>query len=193
MIRDGLERLLEAEADISLAGHADDGVSACELTRVLAPDILLLDIEIPILPGLDVLRRLSDTGTMRPTLLLAATPVSEAEMTTALKLGAHGVVVKDSASDVLLQSLRAVARGGPCPPQPILSRPVRAVLQRKLTPRERQVVQLVLSGASNKMIAQSLSLSEDTVKHHLMRIFDKTGVSSRLALAMFVMEHGLLG
>ncbi|MEY4007778.1 MAG: hypothetical protein RLZZ467_820, partial [Gemmatimonadota bacterium] len=90
-------------------------------------------------------------------------------------------------------SLRAVARGGTCPPQPIPSRPARTVLQRKLTPRERQVVQLVLSGASNKMIAQALSLSEDTVKHHLMRIFDKTGVSSRLALAMFVMEHGLLG
>ena len=198
LVRDGIRLLLGTAGDIALVGDAEDGVTAFETVRTLKPDVLLLDVNIPMVSALDLLRQLLDAGCAPPTILLSRVPLDEPTLATAGKLGVAGVVRDESPSEVLLTTIRMVggARGrGPAEggdgTMPTVRRPAPS-LRRQLTPRERQVVQLVLDGASNKSIAQSLSLSEDTVKHHLMRVFDKTGVSSRLSLALFVMEHGLL-
>jgi two-component system nitrate/nitrite response regulator NarL len=205
IFRDGLRRLLEAESDLKVIGEACDGAEAVKMARQLKPDILLLDLAMPRMPGLEALREISSgpaAGAVRVILLTAA--AEKKQIVEALQLGARGVVLKDSATQLLLTSIHTVMAGEYWVGRESVSNLVQYLRnlvqssgeeakQRKfgLTPRELEIVSAVVAGYSNKEIAEYFKISEDTVKHHLSNIFDKLGVSTRLELALFAVNQAL--
>ncbi len=204
IFRDGLRRLLEAEPGLKVLGEASDGAEAVRLARQLKPDILLLDLAMPKHPGLEALRELS-TGAATPVRVILLTAAAEkSQIVEALQLGARGVVLKDSATQLLLKAIHTVMSGEYWVGRESVSNLVQYLRtlvqstsddarQKKfgLTPRELEIVAAVVAGYSNKEIAEYFKISEDTVKHHLSNIFDKLGVSTRLELALFAVNQSL--
>jgi len=204
IFRDGLRRLLEAESDFSVVGEAADGAEALKLARQLKPDILLLDLAMPRMPGMTALRQLTDGQVPVRTIVLAAA-VGKEQIVEALQLGARGVVLKESATQMLLKCIRTVMAGEFWVGRESVSDLVQYLRQavasaaaepRKknfgLTRRELEIVATIVAGYTNKDIAQKFAISEDTVKHHLTNVFNKLGVSTRLELALFAINHNLV-
>ncbi|MBC8645722.1 MAG: response regulator transcription factor [Thermoanaerobaculia bacterium] len=203
IVRDGLRRLLETEPDFQVVGQAADGREAVKLVREVQPEILLLDLSMPRLPGLEVLRELSDSASPVRTILLAAA-IEKEQIVEALQMGARGVVLKESATQLLFKGIRTVMAGQFWVGREKVSDLVAALRglvasggdkpdkNFGLTRRELEIVSTIVAGYTNRDIAQKFSLSEDTVKHHLTHIFDKLGVSSRLELAMFAVNHRIV-
>jgi DNA-binding NarL/FixJ family response regulator len=206
IFRDGLRRLLESEPNLKVVGEACDGAEAVKLARQLKPEILLLDLAMPRHPGLEALREMSTgagpNNSVRVILLTAA--AEKNQIVEALQLGARGVVLKDSATQLLLKSIHTVMAGEYWVGRESVSNLVqylRTLVQSSgeearqkkfgLTPRELEIVSAVVAGYSNKEIAEYFKISEDTVKHHLSNIFDKLGVSTRLELALFAVNQSL--
>lgn len=203
IFRDGLARLLEVEPDLKVIGAAADGADAVKLVETLRPDLLLLDLAMPGMAGLAALRELKSRSTQAKVILLTAA-IESAEIVSALQLGAHGVVLKESASELLFKSIRAVMAGRYWVGRKRVA-DLAATLRELsaesppigrrhfgLTPRELEIVGVILGGYSNNDIAVRFSISEKTVKHHLTNIFDKLGVSNRLELALFALHHNLV-
>ena len=198
-----MKRLLESEGEFKVIGEACDGIEAVAMARQLIPEVMLLDLAMPRRQGLDTLRELSsDARSVRVILLTAA--AEKEQIVEALQLGARGVVLKDSATQILLKSIRAVMNGEYWVGRESVSNlvqylrtlvtPASAFPQRnkyRLTPRELEIIAAVVAGFANKEVAQYFKISEDTVKHHLSNIFDKVGVSSRLELALFAVNQSL--
>jgi two-component system nitrate/nitrite response regulator NarL len=198
IFRDGLRRLLEAEPELRVIAEAADGLEAVRLVEQHKPDLLLLDLAMPRRPGLEVARILSESPQpVRIVLLTAA--IESHQVLEAIRMGVRGVVQKDAATELLLKAIRTVMSGQYWVGREkvadiveLLRRPAPAARKNfGLTPRELEIVGTVVSGYSNRDIAQKLKVSEDTVKHHLTNIFNKTGVSSRLELALFAINHRL--
>jgi two-component system nitrate/nitrite response regulator NarL len=196
--RCGLRKLLETQPDFDIVGEATGGADAVRSTHELKPDVLLLVLTMPELSGLDMLRQMNgDRATVRTILLTPA--IDTSDTVKVLHFGARGIVLKDSPTQLLFKSIRCVFGGELWLGREAVSDVVQALSalngQRtqspasRLTAREREVLTLVVTGYTNKDIAQKLSISEDTVKHHLTSIFDKTGVSNRLELALFAIHH----
>ena len=168
------------------------------MTKDLQPDVLLLDVSMPRLSGLEVLRRLPKE--IATHILLLTAHIEKAKVVDALLLGAQGVVPKQSASEMLFKSIRTVMAGEFWVSRDMTSELVGALrgplgLGPKslgLTRRELEVIEAVVGGRVNKDIAQTFNISEYTVKHHLTRIFDKLGVTNRVELAMFAVNHDLV-
>ena len=203
IFRAGLRRLLEAEPGFEVVGEAADGSEVVALVEQLRPDILLLDMAMPRVSGLEVLRALADRGTPVRTIVLTAA-IDPTAFVKALQLGAWGLVMKEAATDLLFKSVRSVVAGQYWVGRDSVSDLVRALRQPDaapdpgprptfdLTARELEVLSAVVGGHTNKEIAQKFSLSEDTVKHHLSNIFDKVGASNRVELTLFAVHHRLL-
>jgi two-component system nitrate/nitrite response regulator NarL len=201
IFRDGLRRLLEAEPHLRVVGEAADGAEAVTLVRQLEPDILLLDLAMPRVPGMDALRELASAKHPVRTILLTAS-VERPQILEALQLGARGVVLKESATQVLLKSITTVMAGSYWVGRESVPDLKELVLDNAapeqpggtygLTRREMQMVAAIVEGSSNREIAQKFNVREDTVKHHLTSIFSKLGVSTRLELALFAIEHRLV-
>jgi len=203
IFRDGLRRLLEAEPGLKVIGEACDGAEAVRMARQLKPDILLLDLAMPRHPGLEALRELG-TGQQFVRVILLTAAAEKQQIVEALQLGARGVVLKDSATQLLLKSIHTVMSGEYWVGRESVSNLVqylRSLVQSSgeearqkkfgLTPRELEIVSAVVAGYANKEIAEYFKISEDTVKHHLSNIFDKLGVSTRLELALFAVNQSL--
>jgi two-component system nitrate/nitrite response regulator NarL len=202
IFRDGLRRLLESEPNLMVVGEAADGAEAVQLTERLHPDIVLLDLAMPRMPGLDALRELAQTSQPARTIVLTAL-IERRQMLEALQLGARGVVLKESATQVLLKSIETVMAGGywvgresvPDLRELVLRdlpREEPAGTQYGLTPREQQMVEAIVEGLSNREMAQKFGVREDTVKHHLTSIFSKLDVGTRLELALFALDKRLV-
>lgn len=204
LLREGLRSLLKAEPGLQVVGEAGDGAEAVKLVRRLQPDILLLDLAISGRPCLEVLRELGASRSPVRTLLLAST-AERKHTVEALRLGARGAVLKESAGRLLIKGIRAVMEGKYWVGHESVAALVDCLRELteaaragtapspyRLTPRELQIVSLVVAGHSNKNIAEKFSLSEDTVKHHVSNIFDKLGVCNRLELALFAVKHRLV-
>jgi DNA-binding NarL/FixJ family response regulator len=204
IFRDGLRRLLEAETDLSVVGQAVDAAEAIQLAQTVQADILLLDVAMPKVSGLEALQTLVEMPNP-PAVILLTAAIDRADIVRALQVGARGVVLKESATAMLLKAIRVVMEGGYWVGResvsdlmlalrnlgPIPERP-EGIPSYSLTPREIQIVGLILGAAGNKKIADTLNISEKTVKHHLTNIFEKLGVSNRLELALFAAQHNLL-
>jgi DNA-binding NarL/FixJ family response regulator len=201
IFRAGLRRLLESEPDFEVVGEAGDGEEAVRITRQLKPDVLLLDVSMPRMTGLEALRELE--GDVKTILLTASLATSE--IVTALQVGARGIVRKESATQVLFKSIRCVQNGEYWVERESVKDLVQTLRQLvtkseaatrqarfNLTPREMEILAAVVAGCSNKEIAKQFKLSENTVKHHVSNIFDKMGVSTRVELALAAMHHGLV-
>jgi DNA-binding NarL/FixJ family response regulator len=205
VFRQGLMSVFRTEPEFKIVGEAVDGKQALELTQKLHPDILLLDMIMPRLTGLDTLRELANAPAPVRTIVLTAS-IEKEQIAQALQLGARGIVLKDAPTDVLLASIRTVMNGQFWVGQEKVTDLVeilRSYLPREsdaksvkktfgLPVRELDVVAAIVSGFTNREIAQKFSISEQTVKHHLRNIFDKVGVSNRLELALFAINHQLI-
>ncbi len=195
--------MLQSDHGLEVVGDCGDGDEAITQTLELLPDILLLDLSMPRLPGLEAMRAIMNNSPSVKIILLTAT-ITTQQIIEALQIGARGIVLKDALAGDLTNAIRAVVGGDYW----IGGRRVvnlvgalhdlmqqAAVPERKtfgLTPREMEVVGCIVEGCSNRDIAKQFSLSEETVKRHLSNIFDKTGVSTRLELAMFAIAHHLV-
>jgi DNA-binding NarL/FixJ family response regulator len=205
LFRDGLRRLLQSEPGFEVVGEAADGDELLGLVRKAKPDILLLDLSMPRRDGMAVLRELAAAKIPVRTLLLTAA-IDQGQIVQALRLGAYGVILKESTTQRLFDSIRCVMAGQYWLGRESVSDLVKALRSAGgspdrgnglrgrdfgLTPRELEIVTLVVAGYSNPDIAQRCSISEQTVKHHVSNIFDKLGVSNRLELALFAVNHRL--
>jgi DNA-binding NarL/FixJ family response regulator len=194
VIRDGLGRLIGALEDIELVGVAGDGEEAVERCRQHAPDVVLMDLDMPRLDGIEATRRLLAD---RPdTAVLVLTSFSDRpRIMGALEAGASGYLLKDVEADEVAEGIRAAARGE----SPLDPRAARTVLTARAEPdpleelsaREREVLGLLLEGLPNKLIARRLEITEKTVKSHLTRIFREIGVTDRTQAALWAERHGL--
>jgi two-component system nitrate/nitrite response regulator NarL len=204
LFREGLRVLLETEPCFQVVGYASDGAETVRLAKQLKPDVLLLDVVMPRMGGLDTLRALRKHR-LRVKTILVTGAIERTAVLNALQLGARGVVLKDVDPELLFKSIHVAMRGeywmdraavsdlvtalreaSPQPDVPAAQRPF------GLTRRELEIVTAVAGGQSNREIAQQLRISEETVKHHLTRIYDKVGASTRLELALFARHHGLV-
>lgn len=196
IFRDGLKRLLESEPGFTVIAEAADGVEAVRVAREARPDILLLDVAMPRMGGIEAMGTPDVTAT-RVILLTAA--IDAGELLRAVQFGARGVVLKESATRNLIEGIHRVMDGKLLIGTEIADDLAQAVRQAGsqrerpygLTPREIEIVNAIAAGDSNREVAARLSISLQTVKHHLTSIFDKTGTSSRLELALFAIRNGV--
>ena len=201
IFRDGLRKLLEVADDVQIVGEASNGVECVKMLAKFKPDILLLDLRMPEKDGLGVLEEVNfDSLPTRVIVLTAAE--DDRDVVRAMRLGARGVVLKQSASDLLLKSIRKVADGEIWLDNRMTAEVMKAFSKSSesgprrekplLSDREKEIVQLVAQGFRNKEIGEKLFISEQTVKNHLHNIFDKLGVSDRLELALYAIHHRLI-
>jgi two-component system, NarL family, nitrate/nitrite response regulator NarL len=203
MFREALRKLLETDPLVHVVGEAANGRDAINLAKALRPDILLLDLLMPVTPGLAALRELATLTPPVRTLLLTA-EVGDADVIEALQLGARGIVMKHSATDLLFKSIHTVMAGQYWVGRECVGNIIESMRERAqtsgtavpqptfgLTARQLEIVSAIVAGSTNHDIAQQFSISSKTVKYHLTKMFDRLGVSNRIELALFAVQHRL--
>ena len=195
VVRAGLVELLEGSADFEVAGVAADGREAVELAAETRPDVVLMDLAMPNLTGIEATREIvAAHGEARVVVLTASS--DRARVLDALDAGAAGYLLKDAEPAEIFDGIRAASRGE----APLAPKAASAVLSERsekrsadLSKRETEVLGLVAEGLPNKLIARRLEISEKTVKAHLTRVFERIGVSDRTQAALWARERGLGG
>ena len=193
VVRAGIVGLLAGEPDLEVVGEAADGAQACDLAAALQPDVVLMDLWMPVMDGTTATERiLAATPTVRVVVL--TTYETDADILRAVEAGATGYLLKDTPRDDLVAAVRAVA-GGETVLAPSVARRLVAGVRNaaeRLTARELEVLAAVASGGSNAQIGVELFISEATVKTHLLRIFAKLGVDDRTRAVTVALERGIL-
>jgi DNA-binding NarL/FixJ family response regulator len=193
VIRDGLGRLISALDDVELVAVAADGAEAVAQCARHAPDVVLMDLDMPVLDGIEATRLIAAAHPQ--TAVVVLTSFSDGpRILGALDAGACGYLLKDVDADAVAEGIRAAARGE----SPLDPRAARTILDARSAPdpleglsdREREVLKLLVEGLPNKLIARRLEISEKTVKSHLTRIFRELGVTDRTQAALWAERHG---
>jgi DNA-binding NarL/FixJ family response regulator len=201
IVREGIKRLLESDPRYKVVAEAKTGREAIRVVQSLRPDLLLLDISMPEMSGLDALPQLTQSRSTKVIVLTAS--IDPPAIQQAMQHGARGVVLKTAGSETLLAAIRAVMQGRYWLDRESVADLVQVVRQLSgttrqsrhlfgLTDRQLEIIEKVVRGLTNREIAHSLTISEETVKHHLTQIFNKTGVSTRLELALMATQRGLV-
>jgi DNA-binding NarL/FixJ family response regulator len=201
-VRWALRLVLDAEADIEVVDEAADGAEAVEKARWRGVDVVVLDLRMPRLDGIAAIRRIAESVNPAPAVVALTTFDVDEYLFGALQAGAAGFVLKDSEPALLVDAVRAAAKGqGLIDPQ-VTRRTIRRFAELAprrppagldlLTPREREVLWHVAHGMSNAEIAGALTVGEGTVKTHVARVLAKLGLRTRVHLAIYAYEHGLL-
>jgi DNA-binding NarL/FixJ family response regulator len=207
LLRMGFRMVLDAQPDLELVGEAGDGQEALDLVGELQPDVVLMDVRMPGMDGVEATRRIVERGDRSRVIILTTFDVDEYAYA-ALRAGASGFLLKDAPPADLLSAIRAVASGDAVVapsttrrllselahrlPQPDRARPAEDPQLAVLTPREREVLVAVARGLSNAEIAVDLVLSEATVKTHVGRILAKLELRDRVQIVVFAYDHGLV-
>jgi DNA-binding NarL/FixJ family response regulator len=196
VVRSGLGQLLSTAPDLELAGEAKDGQEAVDVAEIVAPDVILMDISMPVLDGVEATRRIMarDPGAR---IVMLTSLADNRQILDALEAGASGYLLKHAAPDELLGAIRAAA-AGEAPLDPKAARalldsrraaPAAGDKHKALSAREQEVLRLVAQGLANKQIGRRLGISERTVKAHLTNVFSALGVSDRTQAALWAREH----
>lgn len=201
LLREGLKQILELEDDIEVVAQAGDGEEAIEKAQEYNPDVMLLDINMPKINGIETLRRLKDLGINSKTIMLTIHEDREYLFET-MKIGANGYVLKDSDADGLIKAIRDVNHGKTYIQPSIASILVEELNEKgkidgdyakieSLTKREYEVLTLIAGGLNNREIANKLFISEKTVKNHVSNIFKKLEVNDRIQAAIFAFKNNI--
>jgi DNA-binding NarL/FixJ family response regulator len=196
IVREGLQILLMEESEFEVVGTAADGATAVNLVEKLSPDVILMDLVLPDLNGIEVTRRiLRSHPSMR--VLILTTFAEDQSVRDAIRAGATGYLLKDVLKPDLLRALRDTAAGRAALHPEAQQHLMRQVTENEtppphasLTKREADILRLIAGGRSNKEIALALSLTEGTVKGYVSTIFDKLGVEDRTQAALYAVKHG---
>lgn len=193
LVREGLSRLLGGVPDIDVVALAADGNEVVRLADEHRPDVILMDLRMPGIDGSEATRRVLKNDPTPQIVILTSFSERE-EILTALDAGAIGYLLKDAEPDELIRGIRAAAQGE----SPLAPRAARTLIgsrsappRHQLSDREREVLQLVTRGLSNKLIARELGISEKTVKAHLTTVFQRIGVTDRVQAAMWARDHDM--
>jgi DNA-binding NarL/FixJ family response regulator len=203
LVRAGFRMILESQDDIEVVGEAADGYQALGLAREFRPDVILMDIRMPDLDGIAATRQLTDSGTSGAKVIILTTYELDEYLFDALQAGASGFLLKDVVPEELIRGVRVVADGGallaPSVTQTLIAtfaaKPRRTSLAANLsclTPRELEILTLVGTGRTNPQIAADLFISENTVKTHVARVFDKLGIHERVQAVIIAYDTGLV-
>jgi DNA-binding NarL/FixJ family response regulator len=204
LVRAGFRKLLEARPDVDVVGEAEDGLQAVELARRRSPDLVLMDIRMPALDGIEATRRIISTSNHAVRILMLTTFGNDEYVYEALRAGASAFLLKDASPEELLAAIDTVARGdallAPAVTRAVIDAFVRTPTAQpdlastldELTTREREVLQLIAHGHSNAEIANALVISEATVKSHIGHILMKSGARDRAQAVIFAYESGLV-
>ncbi len=202
LVRTGLRMILELDAGLRLAGEAADGAEALQRIEELRPDVVLLDVRMPVLDGLGVLTALAGRPHTSAVVVLTTFNTDDYVLR-ALAAGARGFLLKDADPSAMIAAIKAAHRGDPALSPAVTATviraatghaaadPVAAGMAARLTDREREVAGLLLAGRTNAEIARQMSLGLATVKAHITRIFTKLGVDNRVSAAMVLRDAGL--
>lgn len=206
LVRRGIAELLSLASGIQIAGEAADGEEALRLIRERRPDVVLLDLRMPEMSGIQVLHEIAATGLSVPAIILT-TFEDDAAALESMRAGARGFLLKDTTLEDLVAAIRTVASGGSVPRPGVTARALRTLAELRpesgrpgargpvagpdLTPREREVLGLMAGGFSNREIGEALSLSEGTVKNHVSSILSKLGVRDRTRAVLRALDLGL--
>ena len=196
VLRDGLGRVISAQADMELVGTAANGAEGVELCRTSRPDVVLMDLEMPVMDGIAATRAIHAMSPGTAVLVLTSF-ADRIRITDALDAGAVGYLLKDASAEEVVLGVRAAALGG----SPLDPRAARMLLDAHaapdplagLSPREREVFALLLEGMPNKLIARELGISEKTVKSHLTNVFRSIGVTDRVQAILWAERQGVRG
>jgi len=200
LVRKGVRSLLELSEEIQVVAEAADGAEAVRSIAEIKPDVVLLDMRMPGMSGLDVLKALSEAGTLPPTIIL--TTFDDDEMVLGgIKAGARGYLLKDVALEELVSAVKTVAEGGSIVKPAVTQRLLKGLENLKtdfssldrpdpLTDRETEILRLMAGGYSNKEIANSLGVAEGTIKNHVSNILSKMGVRDRTRAVLKAFEMG---
>jgi len=195
VVRQGLRVLLSLEDDIEVVGEVGDGAEAVDLAAALVPDVILLDLKLPVLDGLGVLADLRDRGLPSHTLVLTSV-ADQASVTVAMRAGAAGFLYKDVDPDALVRAVRSVHDGNTVLAPEAAGSLVRSRARATaiggldaLTAREREVLAQIAEGRSNREIARLLHMSEKTVKTHVSSVLAKLGVADRTQAALYAVRN----
>ncbi len=204
LVRAGLEMIIDAADGLEVVGNASDGSKAVELARSVRPDVVLMDIRMPSLDGIEATRRITGGKSDAPRVLMLTTFDHDEYVFEAFAAGASGFLVKDAPREQILEGIRAVAAGealaSPSVTRRLIERfvdaPAAVPEARKeldeLTPREREVLELIACGLSNAELAARLYLSEKTIKTHVGRILMKLQLRDRVQAVVFAYETGIV-
>jgi DNA-binding NarL/FixJ family response regulator len=194
---------VDVGAGFEVIGEAGSGEDTVRVVQSVKPDLLVLDLSMPRLSGIEALRQIEGQPNCTRTLLLTGT-ITRNDLFSAVQLGARGILLKDSSTELLFEAMMSVMTGRYWLGQMLVNDlvdMVRTMIQPAargvrpafgLTPREREVLAKVVAGFGNKEIAREFAVSEETIKHHLTHMFDKVGVTNRTELASLATQHGIV-
>jgi len=195
VVREGLRAILGTTADLDVVGEARDGAEAVQLTEERSPDVVLMDLRMPNVDGIEAIRRIK-AHHPEVEIVILTTYNDDAYIVEGMRAGARGYLLKDVDREVLFQTIRAAARGESLLPSAVTDKLVAHLSEpstgEALSEREQEVLTLVAQGATNRRIAAELGITERTVKAHVTNIFNKLGVNSRAQAVAVALRRGLL-
>ena len=200
LVRKGLIQFFEEEDGVQVVAECGDGAAALEAIREKSPDVVLLDLQMPKMNGIQVVERARQLG-LDPKAILLVGSIREDDVIRAMRVGIRGIVLKEMAPSLLLQAIRKVAAGGNWIEKESMARAMdqllddetrRQMAPKILTARELEIVRMVYDGLRNREIGEKLFISEGTVKSHLHTIYEKLGVKTRVQLVSYVRENRLV-
>lgn len=191
LLRQGIAGILASEADIALVAEAANGVEAVETFARVRPDVTLMDLQMPVVSGIEAIQRIR-SGAPQARIIVLTTYPGDVQAVKALKAGASGYLLKSSLIDELLRAIRAVHGGRRYIPADVAQEIALHAAEEPLSAREVDILALVAAGKANKVVAHELSVSEQTVKAHLRTIFQKLGVNDRTQAVTTALRRGII-